>query len=236
MGGARHRPHHRCHLSDHRRGIRTHARRIAGRHRPGRRRGTGCVRQRPMAQLDARRTGRRDRRAVAGAAEARRRDRRRRHQRERRPASQSLGTQVFAATMVLDIYADIARSYPWSDERVGAMGQKVVVRRAPVGVCAGDHPVERAAVHHGDEARAVSRVRFDDGAQAGARDGTRPVSARRGGARGRPSAWRHQHRHRIAGGQRAHRHPPRRRQGQLHRFDGDGRTHRRALRRSRSNA
>src|SRR6478672_6710046 len=30
------------------------------------------------------------------------------------PASQSLGMQVFAATMVLDIYADIARSYPWT--------------------------------------------------------------------------------------------------------------------------
>ena len=56
------------------------------------------------------------------------------------PASQSLGMQVFAATMVLDIYADIARSYPWTDERVGAMGQKVVVRRAPVGVAAGIIP------------------------------------------------------------------------------------------------
>ena len=56
------------------------------------------------------------------------------------PAQQSLGTQVFAATMVLDIYADLARSYPWRDERVGAMGQKVVVRRAPVGVCAGIIP------------------------------------------------------------------------------------------------
>jgi aldehyde dehydrogenase (NAD+) len=56
------------------------------------------------------------------------------------PASQSMGTQVFAATMVLDVYAEIARTYPWSDERVGAMGQKVVVRRAPVGVCAGIIP------------------------------------------------------------------------------------------------
>src|ERR1700754_2200096 len=56
------------------------------------------------------------------------------------PAQQSLGMPVFAATMVLDVYADIARSYPWSDERVGAMGQKVVVRRAPVGVCAGIIP------------------------------------------------------------------------------------------------
>ena len=56
------------------------------------------------------------------------------------PAQQSLGMQAFAATMVLDIYADIARGYPWSDERVGAMGQKVAVRRAPVGVCAGIIP------------------------------------------------------------------------------------------------
>jgi aldehyde dehydrogenase (NAD+) len=56
------------------------------------------------------------------------------------PAQQSLGMQVLAATMVLDVYADISRSYPWTDERVGAMGQKVVVRRAPVGVCAGIIP------------------------------------------------------------------------------------------------
>ena len=50
------------------------------------------------------------------------------------------GCRSIAATMVLDVYADIARTYPWSDERVGAMGQKVVVRRAPVGVCAGITP------------------------------------------------------------------------------------------------
>ena len=56
------------------------------------------------------------------------------------PAQQSLGTQALAATMVLDLYADITRTYPWSDERVGAMGEKVVVRRAPVGVCAGIIP------------------------------------------------------------------------------------------------
>ena len=150
------------------------------------------------------------------------------------PASQSLGMQVFAATMVLDIYADIARSYPWSDERVGAMGQKVVVRRAPVGVCAGIIAVERAAVHHGDEARAVPRVGLDDGAQAGTRDGARPVPARRRRARGRPSARRGEHRRRIARGERVPRHPPRHRQGQLHRIDRHGRAHRRVLRRSRS--
>jgi aldehyde dehydrogenase (NAD+) len=56
------------------------------------------------------------------------------------PAQQSIMTQVYAATMVLDTYADITRTYTWSDERTGAMGQKVLVRRAPVGVCAGITP------------------------------------------------------------------------------------------------
>lgn len=56
------------------------------------------------------------------------------------PAQQSIMTQVYAATMVLDTYADIARSYTWEDDRTGALGQKVRVRRAPVGVCAGITP------------------------------------------------------------------------------------------------
>jgi betaine-aldehyde dehydrogenase len=56
------------------------------------------------------------------------------------PAQQSIMTQVYAGTMVLDTYADITRNYTWSDERTGAMGQKVIVRRAPVGVCAGITP------------------------------------------------------------------------------------------------
>ncbi|MHA7836967.1 MAG: aldehyde dehydrogenase, partial [bacterium] len=56
------------------------------------------------------------------------------------PAQQSLGTQVFAATMVLDIYAELAGSHPWVDERAGALGGRVRVRRAPVGVCAGIIP------------------------------------------------------------------------------------------------
>ena len=38
---------------------------------------------------------------------------------------------VYAATMVLDTYADITRNHQWSDERTGALGQKVIVRRAP---------------------------------------------------------------------------------------------------------
>ncbi|MCU1396359.1 MAG: NAD-dependent aldehyde dehydrogenase [Ilumatobacteraceae bacterium] len=56
------------------------------------------------------------------------------------PAQQSIMTQVYAATMVLDTFAGIARSYAFSDERTGMLGQKVVVRKAPVGVCAGITP------------------------------------------------------------------------------------------------
>src|SRR3990172_1211094 len=48
----------------------------------------------------------------------------------------SFGTQVFASTLVLDVYADIARSFGFEEKRRGAMGQTVHVRRAPVGVCA----------------------------------------------------------------------------------------------------
>jgi len=56
------------------------------------------------------------------------------------PAQQSLGTQVFAATMVLDVYARLAGEHVWVDERAGALGGRVRVRRAPVGVCAGIIP------------------------------------------------------------------------------------------------
>jgi betaine-aldehyde dehydrogenase len=56
------------------------------------------------------------------------------------PAQQSLMAQVLAATMVLDVYADLARRHPLHDDRVGALGGRVRVRRAPVGVCAGIIP------------------------------------------------------------------------------------------------
>jgi betaine-aldehyde dehydrogenase len=56
------------------------------------------------------------------------------------PARESMGTQVFAATMVLDIHADMAKSFNWLDERPGALGNKVRVERLPVGVCAGIIP------------------------------------------------------------------------------------------------
>ena len=52
------------------------------------------------------------------------------------PAQQSLMAQVIAGTMVLDVYADLARTHPWQEDRAGALGNRVRVRRAPVGVCA----------------------------------------------------------------------------------------------------
>jgi len=56
------------------------------------------------------------------------------------PAQQSMGVQVLSATMVLDLYAQLARSHPWVEERQGMLGGRVRVRRAPVGVCAGILP------------------------------------------------------------------------------------------------
>jgi betaine-aldehyde dehydrogenase len=52
------------------------------------------------------------------------------------PISMSFGTQVFASTMVLDIFAEIGKTFPFEEKRKGAMGQTVYVRRAPVGVVA----------------------------------------------------------------------------------------------------
>ncbi|MCA9511094.1 MAG: aldehyde dehydrogenase [Myxococcota bacterium] len=56
------------------------------------------------------------------------------------PSQQSLGMQVFSATMVLDIYSQLAREFQFVDDRAGALGGRVRVRRAPVGVCAGVIP------------------------------------------------------------------------------------------------
>jgi aldehyde dehydrogenase (NAD+) len=56
------------------------------------------------------------------------------------PSQQSLGMQVFSATMVLDTYAELARTTSFAEDRAGAFGGRVRVRRAPVGVCAGIIP------------------------------------------------------------------------------------------------
>lgn len=55
------------------------------------------------------------------------------------PASFSLMGQVFAATMVLDGWADLARTYPFEQQRPGALGP-TLVRKEPVGVAAGIIP------------------------------------------------------------------------------------------------
>ncbi len=52
------------------------------------------------------------------------------------PIASSLGLQVLSSTMVLDVYAGLAREFPFDETRKGLMGQPVRVRRAPVGVCA----------------------------------------------------------------------------------------------------
>lgn len=52
------------------------------------------------------------------------------------PISMAPGVQAFASTMVLDVYARLAREFRFDETRSGAMGQPVRVRRAPVGVCA----------------------------------------------------------------------------------------------------
>jgi aldehyde dehydrogenase (NAD+) len=49
------------------------------------------------------------------------------------PKSFSVMAQVFAATMVLDYYTGLARTFPFEESRQGALGE-VLVRREPVGV------------------------------------------------------------------------------------------------------
>ena len=56
------------------------------------------------------------------------------------PKSWSIMGQVFSATMVLDMYAGLASGYKWEDDRTGALGSPVKVRRAPVGVAVGIIP------------------------------------------------------------------------------------------------
>jgi betaine-aldehyde dehydrogenase len=52
------------------------------------------------------------------------------------PAQLAMGLQVFSAVMVLNIYNEIVRGFNFVEERTGALGHRVRVRRAPVGVVA----------------------------------------------------------------------------------------------------
>ncbi len=56
------------------------------------------------------------------------------------PTTQSMMMQVFASTMVLDQYVNIGKNYAWQEQRQGSLGQKVLINRQPVGVCAGIVP------------------------------------------------------------------------------------------------
>jgi aldehyde dehydrogenase (NAD+) len=55
------------------------------------------------------------------------------------PSSWSLMGQVFSSSMVLDGWADLARTFPFEEIRPGALGP-VLVRKEPVGVSAGIIP------------------------------------------------------------------------------------------------
>ena len=55
------------------------------------------------------------------------------------PSSWAIMGQVFAPTMALDGWADLARTFPFEEIRPGALGP-VLVRKEPVGVSAGIIP------------------------------------------------------------------------------------------------
>ncbi|MFM8861516.1 MAG: aldehyde dehydrogenase, partial [Acidimicrobiia bacterium] len=52
----------------------------------------------------------------------------------------SMFGQVLSAAMVFDSFAANARAFPFEEQRAGAMGGPILVRREPVGVCAGIIP------------------------------------------------------------------------------------------------
>lgn len=56
------------------------------------------------------------------------------------PKSWSIMGQVFSSTMVLDTYAGLVTSYPFVQERAGALGGRLQIRKQPVGVAAGIIP------------------------------------------------------------------------------------------------
>ncbi len=56
------------------------------------------------------------------------------------PKSWSIMGQVFSSTMVLDTYAGLVTSYPFVEERAGALGGRLQIRKQPVGVAAGIIP------------------------------------------------------------------------------------------------
>ena len=160
------------------------------RHRPRRRRRPRGLRRRPVAAHDARPSAPTSSPRISAAHPGRAMDEfADTHLRGDRLAvsRSSIMGQVFAATMVLDYYAGLAREYRVRGAAATACSGPTLVRREPVGVVGGDHAVERAAVHHH---RSSSARRWPSGshrrAEAGARDAARRLPARRG-PRARPA-------------------------------------------------
>jgi len=56
------------------------------------------------------------------------------------PCFFSMFGQVLSAAMVFDSFAANTRAFPFEEQRAGAMGGPILVRREPVGVCAGIIP------------------------------------------------------------------------------------------------
>ena len=52
----------------------------------------------------------------------------------------SMFGQTLASAMILDAFANHTRSFPFEERRDGALGGQIIVRREPVGVCAGIIP------------------------------------------------------------------------------------------------
>ena len=207
-GCARHRPHHRCHLADHRRGVRTHTRRVPGRHRSRRRRGPRGIRQRPVAVEHAGGTGRRAsprsrRRCRSAAPRSPTSSPTRTAPPPRSRSGRRCSRRRWSSTSTPTSRAAI----PGATSASARMGQKVVVRRAPVGVCAGiipwNVPLFIMAMKLGPVPR-VGLARWCSSRRP--RRALDPLPARRSGARGRPPAGRDQHRRRVARGERAPRH------------------------------
>ena len=147
------------------------------------------------------------------------------------PISFSIMGQVFASTMVLDYYTNLAREYQFEEFRQGALGP-VLVRREPVGVAGcivpWNVPLFTIMLKMGPALASGSTVVLKPAPETPLdayllADVLEEVGLPRGSG---------QHRGRGPRRRRAPRHAPRRRQDQLHRLHRGREADRRALRRA----
>ena len=202
----------------HRAAARPRARRVARRHRPRRRRRAPRLRHGPLPRLDAGRARRRDLASLEGAAGARAEDRRDDLARERLPGAAVDGRAGLLRRRWCSTSTPTSRaSFTFVEERAGAIGNRVRVRRAPVGVVAAVIPWNVPLFVVGAEARPGARGGLHGGAEARARDAARRLSAGRGDPRGRAAARRRQRALRGPREQRVPGPPPGHRQGRASR-------------------